>query len=248
MNLYSSVVKKCDKEAGGENPMFQRLYICLSALKKGWKERCKPISGLDGCFIKGFHTEQLLTIVRVDPNNQMYPVAYSLVEFKQCMERMKTESAAAHRWLLGKELMHWSRAFFKGTAMCGMLCNNMCESFNRAILNARDKPLITLMEMIRNYLMKRLVRKRTEVEKWHYDIGPKVFKFVGKLKVESRICHSDYSGNSNFKCSKCRQQGHNITTCDRRAATESIWENAYGTKSVVGTESVGGNAAETEAT
>ncbi|KAK1591707.1 hypothetical protein Q3G72_012074 [Acer saccharum] len=36
-----------------------------------------------------------------------------------------------------------------------MLCNNMCEAFNKAILQARDKPVITLMEMIRNYLMKR---------------------------------------------------------------------------------------------
>ncbi|KAK3221574.1 hypothetical protein Dsin_008599 [Dipteronia sinensis] len=49
----------------------------------------------------------------------------------------------------------------------------MCEAFNHAILNARDKPVITLMEMIKNYLMKRLVRKRSEMEKWHYDIGPK---------------------------------------------------------------------------
>ena len=36
---------------------------------------------MDGCFIKGFHTGQLLTAIRVDPNNQMYPVAYVLLEF-----------------------------------------------------------------------------------------------------------------------------------------------------------------------
>ena len=115
------------------------------------------------------------------------------------MEKMRTESAAAHRWLLEKDPMHWSRVFFKDTAMCDMLCNNMCEAFNAAILKARDKPVITLMEMIRNYLMKRLVRKRSEVEKWQHDIGPKVFKFVEKLKLESAVCHSEYSGNSTFQ-------------------------------------------------
>ncbi|KAK3221573.1 hypothetical protein Dsin_008598 [Dipteronia sinensis] len=80
MNSYSSVMMKCDEEAGEENPMFQRLYICLGALKKGWKEGCRPILGWDDCFIKGFHTGQLFTAVRVDPNNQMCPVAYGLVE------------------------------------------------------------------------------------------------------------------------------------------------------------------------
>ncbi|KAK0595038.1 hypothetical protein LWI29_002885 [Acer saccharum] len=73
---------KCDEEAGCENPVFQRIYICLGALKKGWKEGCRLILGLDGCFIKGFHTGQLLTTIGVNPNNQMYPVAYDLVESK----------------------------------------------------------------------------------------------------------------------------------------------------------------------
>ena len=94
------------------------------------------------------------------------------------MEKMKTESLPAYNWLAGKNANHWSRAFFKDTALCDMVCNNMCEAFNAAILAARDKPIITMMEMIRNYLMTRLVRKRAELEKWSHQIGPKVFRFV----------------------------------------------------------------------
>ncbi|KAK0586338.1 hypothetical protein LWI29_005213 [Acer saccharum] len=283
MNPGSTVMIKCTEGHGDENPRFERLYMCLVALKKGWKEGCRPILGLDGCFIKGYHTGQLLTAIGVDPNNQMYPVAYALVEseckdtwswflkhltddlglnnsygivwitdkqkglidvireqfpnsehrfcvkhlynnfktdhkglllkqilwgaakstteqgFKHCMERMRIESEDAYKWLADKDPNHWSRAFFKDTALCDMLCNNMCEAFNKAILQARDKPVITLMEMIRNYLMKRLVRKRAEVEKWHHDIGPKVLKFVEKLKLESSICQPDYSGNNKYQ-------------------------------------------------
>ena len=81
------------------------------------------------------------------------------------MEKMRSERVVAYEWLEEKDHVHWSRAYFKDTAVCDMLCNNMCEAFNKAILQARDKPMITLMEMIRNYLMKRLVRKRAEVEK-----------------------------------------------------------------------------------
>ncbi|KAK0586210.1 hypothetical protein LWI29_002814 [Acer saccharum] len=80
MNPTFIVMMKCSEEAGVQNPVFQRLYICLGALKKGWKEGCRRILGLDGCFIKGFHTGQLLTAIGVDPNNQMYLVAYALVE------------------------------------------------------------------------------------------------------------------------------------------------------------------------
>ncbi|KAL5538450.1 hypothetical protein UlMin_045546 [Ulmus minor] len=111
------------------------------------------------------------------------------------MERMRIESEAAYQWLADKDPVHWSRAFFKETALCDVLCNNMCEAFNSAILHARDKPVITLMEMIRNYLMKRLVRKRSDADKWHHQIGPKVFKYVEKLKLESGSCCSEYSGH-----------------------------------------------------
>ncbi|KAK3212642.1 hypothetical protein Dsin_017348 [Dipteronia sinensis] len=37
MNPDSSVIIKCSTSASGANPRFQRLYICLGALKKGWK-------------------------------------------------------------------------------------------------------------------------------------------------------------------------------------------------------------------
>ncbi|KAK1568590.1 hypothetical protein Q3G72_026313 [Acer saccharum] len=115
------------------------------------------------------------------------------------MEKMKTESLPAYNWLAGKDAKHWSRAFFKDTALCDMVCNNMCEAFNAAILSARDKPIITMMEMIRNYLMTRLVRKRAELEKWSHQIGPKVFRFVEKIKQENVYCYPRYSGNYTYQ-------------------------------------------------
>ncbi|KAK3182920.1 hypothetical protein Dsin_030206 [Dipteronia sinensis] len=92
------------------------------------------------------------------------------------MEKMRSKSVAAYEWLVDKDHVHWSITYFNDTTICDMLCNNMCEAFSKAILQARDKPVITLMEMIINYLMKWLVRKRAEVEKWNHDIGSNVFK------------------------------------------------------------------------
>ncbi|TXG69519.1 hypothetical protein EZV62_004454 [Acer yangbiense] len=85
INPESSVIMKCYMVTGGANPRFHKLYICLGVLKKGWKEGCKPILGLDGCFVKGYHMGQLLTVIGVDPNNHMYQVVYALVE-SECRE------------------------------------------------------------------------------------------------------------------------------------------------------------------
>ena len=80
-----------------------------------------------------------------------------------------------------------------------MVCNNMCKTFNFAIISARDKLIITLLEMIRNYLMKRLIRKRKDVSKWTHLVGPKVFKFMKKVKLETAICQPHYLGNKVYQ-------------------------------------------------
>lgn len=63
-----------------ERPMFQRLYICLDACKKGFLEGCRPIIGLDGCHLKGAYTGQILVAVAKDGNENIFPVAYAVVE------------------------------------------------------------------------------------------------------------------------------------------------------------------------
>ncbi|KAK5833272.1 hypothetical protein PVK06_017092 [Gossypium arboreum] len=46
-------------------PHFKRFYVCFEALKKGWKEGCSPILGLDGYFLKGPFKGKLLDVVDV---------------------------------------------------------------------------------------------------------------------------------------------------------------------------------------
>lgn len=59
---------------------FKRIYLCYHALKEGWKAGCRPILGLDGCFLKTVCGGQLLSAVGRDGNNNMFPVAYAVVE------------------------------------------------------------------------------------------------------------------------------------------------------------------------
>ncbi|MBA0851675.1 hypothetical protein Goshw_024363 [Gossypium schwendimanii] len=41
---------------------FKRFYVCFEALKRCWKEGCRPILGLDGCFLKCPFKGKLLVV------------------------------------------------------------------------------------------------------------------------------------------------------------------------------------------
>ncbi|GJT31020.1 mutator type transposase [Tanacetum coccineum] len=127
---------------------FRRVYVCLGALKQA---------------------------VGVDTNNRIYPVAYALVE---------AESKASWCWflnLLGEDLSieanfnytfiydrqkvcvrhiheNMKSQFKGGRAKCDLLINNICEVFNRQLVDGRDQPIITCLEYIKEYLMKRIVK------------------------------------------------------------------------------------------
>jgi len=60
-------------------PHFQRMYICFKACKESFF-KCRPVIGLDGCFLKGYYGGQLLGAIERDPNDHMLPIAFVVVE------------------------------------------------------------------------------------------------------------------------------------------------------------------------
>ena len=95
----------------------------------------------------------------------------------------------------------WSKSHFSDHPKSDVLLNNMCESFNAAILQARDKPIITLVEMVRTYIMKRIVSKREAAEKWKQPVAPRIWKLIESSKSQATECISDYCGDMKFEVS-----------------------------------------------
>ncbi|KAL0421250.1 UNVERIFIED_CONTAM: hypothetical protein Slati_3147900 [Sesamum latifolium] len=155
----------------------------------------------------------LLTAVGMDPNNNIYPVAYAIVakemrltwewfltllksdlgvvrddewcfisdKQKGLVQAFETVFPTSdHRWLylikllqsgLDKPPTQWSRSHFKTDIKCDVLLNNCCETFNSNILEAREKPVVTMLEWIREYLMRRLQENRDRANlKWNVDL------------------------------------------------------------------------------
>ena len=72
-----------------------------------------------------------------------------------------------------------------GRAHCDVLLNNMCEVLNRQLLDARDKPIITCLEYIREYLMKKIVNVQKVIAKCDGPLTPNATKLFNKIKEDS---------------------------------------------------------------
>lgn len=76
-NPNSTVLLSVDNV--GDQNIFSKFYVCLGALKEGFLKACRPIFGVDGTFLKGPYGGILLTAVGIDPNNNLYPIAWAVV-------------------------------------------------------------------------------------------------------------------------------------------------------------------------
>ncbi|CAN1120970.1 hypothetical protein LINPERHAP2_LOCUS507 [Linum perenne] len=65
---------------GAEKSIFKRLYVGFSYLRLGFLAGCRKMFALDGCFLKGEVKGMLLSAVGKDRNNQMFPIAWAVVE------------------------------------------------------------------------------------------------------------------------------------------------------------------------
>lgn len=78
-NENSSVELDCVRNEDGID-VFKRFYVCFNILRKTWKENCRPLIGVDGCFLKSKLKGQLLVAMGRDADNVIYPIAWAVVQ------------------------------------------------------------------------------------------------------------------------------------------------------------------------
>ncbi|CAN1148195.1 hypothetical protein LINPERHAP2_LOCUS16322 [Linum perenne] len=83
------------------------MYICFDALRKGFLAGCRRIVSLDGSFMKGLWKGEVLSSIGRDANDQMYPIAWCIVE---------VESWDSWDWFL--ELLHLDLDIGEGGGWC----------------------------------------------------------------------------------------------------------------------------------
>jgi hypothetical protein len=134
--------------------------------------------------------------------NQLWACARSTtpLQFHKNMEKMKVLNVKAFQWLEKMPPNTWCRAFFSTYCKCDLLLNNSCEVFNNFILEARELPVLTMLEEIKGKLMARHYLKEKEPgEMWQGPICPKIRKKVNKITQWSNTCYPIPSGKGIFQ-------------------------------------------------
>jgi hypothetical protein len=151
----------------------------------------------------GEHGEQMLCVKHLYSNwKKKYPGlelkeifwkaarATTIPAWQRAMQRMKDIKEQAWKDMIDVPPAFWTRSHFKTDSQCDLQVNNMCEAFNRAILEYRDKPIITLIEGIKHYLTKRIANQKEKMQRYKGNICPMIQQVLEKTKKEAEKCPS----------------------------------------------------------
>ncbi|XP_027061053.1 uncharacterized protein [Coffea arabica] len=173
-------------------------------------------------------------------NDRLWHIASTTTveHFNQALDDLETYDKEAHAWVKkGPHHRHWCKAFFSKHTQCDILVNNLCESFNAHILEARDQPIISMMEAIREYLMERIQKRRAAMEKYKLDgyqaKGPRGAQFA--VNLDKNECTCNLWALSGIPCShaiaalhRAKKDPHKmLANCYHREVFFNIYDNVF---------------------
>jgi len=129
---------------------------------------------------------------------------YTVNGFNREMTELKKLSSAAYDYVEKIDPHIWARAFFDIAPKCDLIMNNLCECFNSYIIKVRDKPIITILELIRKKLMRRYQNKRQGIREYIGEWCPKILAKLEECGKDVGECTVQYAGEGLFEveCSK----------------------------------------------
>ena len=107
--------------------------------------------------------------------------AYSIKYYNEAMDDLEKANHVVATAFKVSNLKVFYRAFIKIHAKADVIMNNLAQTFNGYIINARTKHLIYMLEDIITTLMQRLMLKRQEMEKRSVMV---CLKIQVKLEIE----------------------------------------------------------------
>nr|KAJ0191059.1 hypothetical protein LSAT_V11C800414010 [Lactuca sativa] len=108
-------------------------------------------------------------------------------KFRLVMEKIKFVDTQSYDYLIDRDANTWSKAFFQKGRDCDEVENGVIGSINFAIRHPRRKPVITMLEEIKIFIMERIYNQRVEGIEWDLTICPSIRKLVQELKVKHRL-------------------------------------------------------------
>lgn len=119
--------------------------------------------------------------------------------FNLAKAKLAQETVEGARAIVSIDPTHWSRAWFRFGSDCDSVVNNICETFNKCIVQARFLPIISMLESIRRKVMVRIHDQRSIMDKWVGSVCPNIHKKLNAYIIESGVCHAISNGMDKFE-------------------------------------------------
>ncbi|CAL5192309.1 unnamed protein product [Lathyrus oleraceus] len=98
------------------------------------------------------------------------------------MREMRDVNEEAFKHMMKTPHRFWSKSQFKTTSKCDSMLNNMSEDFNSVIIEAKSKPIVTMLEEIRTYIMEMWAKNRMRFANLtDDDILPNIMKRITRI-------------------------------------------------------------------
>ncbi|XP_058751316.1 uncharacterized protein LOC131624382 [Vicia villosa] len=140
------------------------------------------------------------------------------------MNELKEVDQKTWSWLMGVPPKSWCKHAFNYFPKCDVLMNNISESFNAKILVARDKPILTMSEWIRKYLMNRCSTSALKLEKWPHKVMPIPRKRLDKEVALSAHWLPTWAMNEQFQVTHSFKIQEFIVDISKRSCSCNFWE------------------------
>ncbi|KAF7815086.1 hypothetical protein G2W53_029055 [Senna tora] len=129
-----------------------------------------------------------------DLNDLVWVIAKSstMAEYDANMDRMKRKSQDAWAFLNRNPAPFWSRAGFSHFSKSDALLNNYCEQLNSKLVKMRVKPIITMAEELRLYIVTKMNKERKKAAAYEdnkYEVECRPIKMIVDLGISSCTCN-----------------------------------------------------------
>ncbi|KAD4982520.1 hypothetical protein E3N88_19191 [Mikania micrantha] len=172
--------------------------------------------------------------------------ATTISYFNKAMEQVRTHDSKLYDWLKEIPPSSWSRSHFSVRPKCDIVLNNICEVFNKQLVGARDKPVITCLEYIREYMTKRIVNVHKIQARCEGPLTPAATTMFNAIKHEASQYNVLVTGSSKYQANgprgnecvvdvvmkTCSCRKWELTGMPCRHAVAAIWDMSKNDMSV----------------
>lgn len=144
-------------------------------------------------------------------------------QFNAVMERLKVKNEKAWHYLGKWPKEAWTKAYFSTECKTDNITNNVCEGFNASILKYRAKPILSLAEEIRCYIMRTMSSNKLKLLNRQGPLCPIQHSRLDKLKIESNKWTPHWMGDGKYEV-HCNWRSHVKVDVEAQTCTCRFWE------------------------